>query len=161
MCVSPSFGCSQKKTMGGVDHMDVLDEISAGLEEEGITARFVKCHESSDLGVIGSIGSALSGSGISIGIQSKGTTVIHQKDLSPLSNLELFSQGPQLTGELFRRIGRSAGKYAKGEVPTPIPSEVEPQTRRFLVKSAMLHGDDMRQVERGQRPMEFTYEEVE
>ncbi|VDR28276.1 Propanediol dehydratase medium subunit [Raoultella terrigena] len=35
----------------------------------------------------------LSGSGIGIGIQSKGTTVIHQRDLLPLSNLELFFSG--------------------------------------------------------------------
>ena len=35
-------------------------------------------------------GDSISGSGVCIGIQSKGTTLIHQRDLQPLSNLELF-----------------------------------------------------------------------
>ena len=45
--------------------------------------------------------------GIGIGIQSKGTTVIHQRDLLPLSNLELFSQAPLLTLETYRQIGKT------------------------------------------------------
>ena len=69
-----------------------------------------------DLGVIASIGSKLSGSGIGIGIQSKGTTVIHQKYLSPLANLELFSQAPQIDAEMYREIGKAAGQYARGKV---------------------------------------------
>ncbi len=160
VAVSPSFGVEQKKTLSGTDHIDVLDEISAGLEEEDIKARFIKCYESTDLGVIASIGSTLSGSGISIGIQSKGTTVIHQKDLPPLSNLELYSQAPQITAEMFRQIGKSAGKYAKGEVPTPIPSVVDPSIRRYLVKSAILHNADTNCVVRQKEPVEFEYERV-
>lgn len=155
--VSPSFGVTQCMTLGKVSHLRVLDEIAAGLEEEGIQARFVKCYESTDLGVMASIGSKLSGSGISIGVQSKGTSVIHQKDLSPLFNLELFSQAPQLTAEMFRQIGKSAGKYAKGEVPTPIPSVVDPGVRRFLVKSAILHCEDTDCVIHQKKPMEFIY----
>ena len=46
----------------------------------------------------------LAGSGIGIGIQSKGTTVIHQKDLYPLTNLELFPQAPSITLEIYRKI---------------------------------------------------------
>ena len=160
VAVSPSFGTDQKKTLGDVPHLTVLNEIAAGLEEEGIQARFVKCYESADLGVVASIGSTLSGSGISIGIQAKGTTVIHQKGLSPLSNLELFSQAPQLTPELFRQIGKSAGKYAKGDTPTPIPSVVDPGVRRYLVESAMLHNADTGCVVHKKDPVEFTYEGV-
>jgi propanediol dehydratase medium subunit len=52
-------------------------------------------------------GNRLSGSGISVGIQSKGTTVIHQQGL-PLSNLELFPQAPLLTLETYRQIGKNA-----------------------------------------------------
>ena len=159
VAVSPSFGVGQKSTLGNVDHIDVLDEIAAGLEEEGVQARFVKCYESADLGVIASIGSKLSGSGISIGIQSKGTSVIHQRDLSPLANLELFSQGPQITAEMFRAIGKAAGKYAKGSVPTPLPSVVDPEVRRFLVKSAILHNADSRSVVHQKVPMEFSYKD--
>jgi len=160
VAVSPSFGISQKKTLGGVSHLHVLNEIKAGLEEEGIEAKFVKCYESADLGVIANVASKLSGSGVSIGIQSKGTSVIHHKDLSPLSNLELFSQGPQLTKELYRMIGKSAAKYAKREVPTPIPSVVDPKIRRFFVKAAILHYDDTNCIVRNKPPVEFKYKGV-
>lgn len=155
--VSPSFGESQKKTLANLPHLDVLNEIDAGLEEEGIKARFVKCYESSDLGVMASIASKISGSGISIAIQSKGTTVIHQKDLSPLFNLELFSQGPQLDSKMFRSIGKSAGKYAKGEIPTPLPATIDPEIRRFLVKSAILHNDDTKSINSKKKNIEFIY----
>ena len=158
VCVSPSFGESQKKTMIGLPHLDVLNEVRAGLEEEGVNARFVKCYESTDLGVIASIGSKISGSGISIGIQSKGTTVIHQKDLSPLYNLELFSQAPQLDGKMFRAIGKAAAKYALGQVPKPIEAAIDPEVRRYLVKSTVLHNLDTRCVVRQKAPMEFIYE---
>ena len=48
--------------------------------------------------MIGSRAAKISGgSGVGIGIQSKGTTIIHQKDLPPLDNLELF---PILSTEL-------------------------------------------------------------
>lgn len=157
VCVSPSFGESQKKTMSGLPHLDVLNEVRAGLEEEGVCARFVKCYESTDLGVIASIGSKLSGSGISIGIQAKGTAVIHQKDLSPLSNLELFSQAPQIDANRFRQIGKSAAKYAKGQAPRPIPAAIDPEVRRYLVKSALLHNLDMECAVRQKQPVEFQY----
>ncbi len=58
----------------------------------------------------------LSGSGIGIGIQSKGTTVIHQKDLPPLSNVELFSQAPLIDLPTYRAIGKNAAKYAKKRI---------------------------------------------
>lgn len=161
VCVSPSFGDSQKRTLSGTHHIDVLSEIKAGLEEEGIKARFVKCYESTDLGVIASIGSKLSGSGIGIGIQSKGTTVIHQKYLSPLANLELFSQAPQIDAEMYREIGKAAGQYARGKVPKPVPAAIDPEVRRYLVKSAILHNLDTECVVRQKQPEEFSYERCE
>ena len=70
-----------------------FENIKAGIEEEGMTSRVVKVLDTSDVGFMGLEAAKLSGSGIGIGLQSKGTTVIHQKDLYPLSNLELFSTG--------------------------------------------------------------------
>ena len=70
-----------------------------------------------------------SGSGIGIGIQSKGTTVIHQKDLPNLSNLELFSQAPLIDLDTYRKIGKNAAKYAKGESPTPVPTRNDQMAR--------------------------------
>ena len=57
--------------------------------------------------------------GSAIGILSRGTTMIHQKDLARLSNLELFPQAPLMDLETFRKIGRNAARYAKGESPEP------------------------------------------
>ena len=60
--------------------------------------------------------------GIGIGIQSKGTTVIHQRDLLPLSNLELFSPAPLLTLETYRQIGKTLRALcARKESPSPVP----------------------------------------
>lgn len=161
LIVSPTFGREQKKTLCNVPHLHVLREVALGLEEEGVPVRFVKCYESTDLGAMASIGSNLSGSGISIAIQSKGTAVIHQKELSPLFNLELFSQAPQLDQKMFRQIGKSAANYAKGTLPRPIPSKVEPEVRRYLVKSAILHYNDTKHIVRQKPPVEFVYEPLE
>lgn len=155
--VSPTFGDRQKKTLSQVTHLSVLNEILAGLEEEGVHARFVKCYESSDLGYIASMGSKMSGSGISIGIQSKGTAVIHQRDLPPLSNLELFSQAPLIDRDTYREIGKSAGKYAKEDVPTPIRARVDPTARRYFVKAMLLHHDDTACVDQAKGCVEFHY----
>ena len=51
---------------------------------------------SSDL-FLGLSAARLSGSGVGIGIQAKGTAVIHQRDRLPHNNLELFSNAPITT----------------------------------------------------------------
>ncbi len=50
-----------------------------------------------DLGQIGLAAARLSGSGIGIGLQGKGTALIHRRDLAPLANLELYSVAPSVT----------------------------------------------------------------
>jgi len=95
------------ETLAGVRHANVIREMMAGIEEEGVTARIVRFYDNLDLGVIGLRGAKLSGSGIGIGIQTRGTTLIHQEDLVPLSNLELFPQAPLIDLETFRAIGRT------------------------------------------------------
>ena len=59
----------------------MLRNVKAGIEEEGMNARVVKILDTSDVCFMGLEAAKLSGSGIGVGIQSKGTTVIHQKDL--------------------------------------------------------------------------------
>lgn len=83
--------------------------------------RVVKILDTSDVCFMALEAAKLSGSGIGIGIQSKGTTVIHQRDLYPLSNLELFPQAPLMNLETYRQIGQNAAKYVKGEQVVPIP----------------------------------------
>src|SRR3712207_8142584 len=87
----------------------------AGIEEQGVTARLVRVLDTADLAALSHIAARLSGSGISVGVLSRGTTMIHQKDLPRLSNLELFPQSPLLDAPVFRMIGSNAAQYAKGE----------------------------------------------
>ncbi len=92
----------------------------AGIEEEGCGSRVIRVNDSTDLGMIGLTAAAFSGSGIGIGIQAKGTTVIHQKDLAPLDNLELFPMGLLLNLATYRKIGKNAALYAKRIQPPTI-----------------------------------------
>jgi propanediol dehydratase medium subunit len=140
IALGPSFGIQQTETIVGIPHDEVLREIMAGVEEEGITPRVVRVLRTSDVSFMSHDAAKISGSGIGIGIQSKGTTVIHQKDLQPLNNLELFSQAPLIDRETFRAIGKNAAKYAKGESPDPVPVRNDQMARpRYQAKAAVLH----------------------
>lgn len=79
IAVGPAFGLSQTVNIVGLSHKSILREVIAGIEEEGIKARVIRCFKSSDVAFVAVEGNRLSGSGISIGIQSKGTTVIHHR----------------------------------------------------------------------------------
>ncbi len=57
--------------------------------------------------------------GIGIGLQGKGTALIHRRDLAPLANLELYSVAPAVTPELYRLLGANAARHAKGATPDP------------------------------------------
>ena len=94
IAVAAAFGKYQTETITHIPHADVLKEIMAGIEEEGLVPRVIRVLRTSDVSILANDGAKLSGSGIGIGLQSKGTSVIHQKDLFPLTNLELFPQAP-------------------------------------------------------------------
>lgn len=150
IAVGPAFARSQRQTICGIPHHDVIREVVAGIEEEGLKARVVRVYRSSDVAFVAVEGDHLSGSGISIGIQSKGTTLIHQKDLPPLSNLELFPQAPLLTLETYRHIGQNAAKYAKGESPAPVPTLNDQMARpTYQALSALLHIKETKHVVKG------------
>lgn len=138
--VGAAFEREIRKTIGGIPLEDVLRNVKAGIEEEGMVPRVVKILDTSDVGFMALESAKLSGSGIGIGIQSKGTTVISQKDLYPLSNLELFPQAPLITLPMYRQIGQNAAKYVKGENVTPVPSVNDPMVRpKYQVKAAIMH----------------------
>lgn len=118
--VSPAFGAALYATLSGLTVYEALDQILAGIEEEQCVARIVRVTDSIDLGYIGKSAAQLSGSGIGVGLQSKGTTLIHRRDLPPLANLELLSVAPLITPEMYRLIGINAGRHAKGVTPAPM-----------------------------------------
>lgn len=138
--VGPAFGVSLTRTISGLEHEDVLMALLNGIAREGVIARIVRVCHTSDCAAIGYAAAQLSGSGVSIGIQSRGTTVIHRRDLPRLHNLELFSQSPALTLESYTAIGRNAAGYARGLTPHPVPVTVDNWARlRLIVKTTLLH----------------------
>ena len=146
--VGPAFEAQIKKTINGLSHEEVLANIKAGIEEEGMVPRVVKVLETSDVCFLALAAAKISGSGISVGIQSKGTAVIHQKDLYPLSNLELFPQAPLMTLLTYRKIGQNAALYAKGEQVRPIEVENDPMIRaKYQVKAALMHIKETNQID--------------
>ena len=117
--VSPATGIAIGRTLCGLTTVEAIDELLAGLEEEGCVGRIVRVNDTIDLGLIGLIAAKLSGSGIGIGLQAKGTALIHRRDLTPLANLELYSVAPTLDRAAYRQLGINAGRHAKGSTPEP------------------------------------------
>lgn len=117
--VSAAVGRALWVSLSGLRVVDIVDELLAGLEEEGAVGRVVRVNDTVDLGWIGLTAARLSGSGVAIGLQAKGTALITRRDLSPLANLELYSVAPTVTPELYRRLGVNAARHAKGATPEP------------------------------------------
>ena len=118
--LSPAFAHTIWLSLSGLTVAEVLRQVLAGIEEEGASARLVQVRRTLDVGAIGSTASRLAGSGIGIGLQAKGTALIHRADLPPLGNLELFSIAPRVTRELYRGLGRNAARYARSAEPEPL-----------------------------------------
>jgi hypothetical protein len=127
-----------------------------GIGEEGLPARLVRIYHTADCAFIGHAGAKLSGSGVAIGMQAKGTTVIHQRDLAPLENLELFPQAPNLELETYRRIGRNAARYAGGKATVPVAVKIDSTARlRLIVQTTLLQLLATRQIQSGRPPCEL------
>ncbi len=138
--ISPAFGVDVWLTLSGVTVGEALRQMLAGIEEEGVTARVVRVTHSLDLGMIGWTAANLSGSGVAIGIQGKGTTLIHRADLPTLANLELLSVAPLIDAPLYRAMGRNAARHARGDRPAPVllPESGEAMGPRYHAKVVAL-----------------------
>lgn len=159
IALGPAFGTRLTETIVGLAHHEILRNMIHGIEEEGAKARVIKVYETSDCAFIGHRGAQLSGSGIAIGLQSKGTVVIHQKDIPPLDNLELFPQASNLTRESYHKIGKNAGNYAKGEAPIPVPRDIDNMARlKYIVKTTLMHREETAQVIPDRAPVELRVE---
>src|SRR3954452_5008911 len=155
IAVSPAFAGHFSKTIVDVPHAEVLRQLMSGIEEQGVGTRLIQVWDTADLAAIAHVGAKLSGSGIAVGILSRGTTMIHQKDLARLSNLELFPQSPLLDLEVFRMIGANAAQYAKGESPQPVPTRNDQMARpRWQAKAALLHLKEFECIEADREPVE-------
>jgi hypothetical protein len=140
IAVGPAFGAGLQATIGGMAHRDVIEALMGGVREGGGEPRLVRVRRASDVAFIGHDGAALSGSGVAVGVQSKGTAVIHRADLEPLDNLELFGMAPSLTLDSYRAIGRNAAGYALGQRVGPVPTVMDNFARaKLIVRTTLLH----------------------
>ena len=94
--------------------------------------------------------------GIAVGLQSKGTALIHRADLQPLDNLELFGMAPSLTLDSYRQIGVNAAGYALGRPVAPVPTVLDNYARaKLIVRTTLLHAREAAEVVRGAPPVEL------
>jgi hypothetical protein len=155
VALGPAFGGELGETLGGWTHRTVVDAILEGITAEGVPARLVQVRDTADCAFIGHEGARLSGSGVAIGIQSRGTAVIHQRDLAPLDNLELLSHAPNLTLDSYQTLGRNAARYALGKVTEPVPVRIDNMARlKFIVQSTLWHRVEVEAVEPESPPIE-------
>lgn len=141
IALSPGFGAELNKTTGECRHSDVLRMLTQGIAEGGCVPRVLRIRHTADTSFLGLTGARLAGSGIAIGIQGKGTTVIHKVGLAPHTNLELFPQAPLIGLEHYRQIGVNAAAFARGESPEPvvIPPHGDALGAKFHVRTALLY----------------------
>jgi propanediol dehydratase large subunit len=156
VAIGPAFAAEIRETIGGLDHGEVLAVVCEGVREGGATPRLVRVRRSADAAFIAHDGALLSGSGIALGLQSKGTAVIHRGDLEPLDNLELFGMSPLYSLESYRAMGRNAAGYALGRRVGPVPTELDNYARaKLIVRTTLLHAQETRSVVPGAAPVEL------
>ena len=150
IAISPAFGLRLHRTTAGHLLSQVLGALMAGVEDGEGQARVVRAWHTADTSFLGLTAARLSGSGIGIGIQAKGTAVIHTADDYPHMNLELFSQAPITSLEHYRALGRNAAGYSLGERPEPIriPYEGQALGARYHVQTSLIYAIENRNVEK-------------
>jgi propanediol dehydratase large subunit len=158
VAVGPALADSIRRTIADLDHGDVLEAVCEGVRDAGGTPRLVRVRRVADVAFIAHDGARLSGSGVAIGIQSKGTAVIHRADLQPLDNLELFGMSPLYTLESYRAMGRNAAGYALGKRVGPVPTQLDNFARaKLIVRTTLLHARETQAIEPGAEPVELTF----
>jgi propanediol dehydratase large subunit len=155
--LSPAFGLKIFRTLGGHPLSSVLDALTSGIRAKGCRPRIVRLRHTADTSFLGLSAARLAGSGVAIGIQAKGTAVIHQSDRLPHHNLELFSNAPITKLEHYRRLGENAAAYALGETPEPVvvPTKGEAMGARFHAQVALIYAIETGLTSDGAAPEEI------
>ncbi len=155
--VSPAFGIKLFQTTAGHRLSDVLRAITEAIARRGLKPRIVRFRHTADTSFLGLSAARLAGSGIGIGIQAKGTAVIHQRDRLPHNNLELFSNAPITGLDHYRGLGANAAAYALGEMPDPVvvPQRGEAMGARYHARVAMIYAIETGLTEEGAAPQEI------
>ena len=155
--VSPAFGVKLFRTLSGISIDDLLKALVAGVTEGGGVPRIVRLRHTADTSFLGLSAARLSGSKVGIGIQAKGTAVIHHAERLPHNNLELFSNAPITTLDHYRALGFNAARHAQGELPAPVvvPQHGEAMGSRFHARVALIYAIETSLTEDGAAPEEI------
>jgi propanediol dehydratase large subunit len=158
--ISPAFGTRLHKTLAGEGVSDMLRAVVQGISAAGVTPRIVRMRHTADTSFLGLSAANISGSGLGIGLQAKGTAVIHRADRLPHHNLELFSNAPITTLEHYRRLGANAAAYARGEDPEPVivPTRGEAMGARYHAEVALIYAIETGLCAEGAEPEEIAVE---
>ena len=155
--ISPAFGVKLFQTVGGHPLSEVLGVMTDAIAARGLKPRVVRFKHTADTSFLGLSAARLAGSGIGIGLQAKGTAVIHQRDRLPHNNLELFSNAPITQVEHYRQLGANAAAYALGEMPEPVvvPMRGQAMGSRYHARVAMIYAIETALTAKGARPQEI------
>ena len=156
--VSPAFGAEMHRTSAGHGLPDVINAITSGISGGGGRARLVRILHTADTSFVGLSAAKLSGSGIGIGIQSKGTAVLHRSDRLPHLNLELFSNAPLVLLDHYKQLGWNAARHTFGEAPEPVvvPFRGEALSARFHARVAILFALETEMTDPDAKPVQLT-----
>ncbi|MBM3520415.1 MAG: propanediol/glycerol family dehydratase large subunit [Alphaproteobacteria bacterium] len=156
--ISPAFGLRLYQTTAGHRLSEVLGVMMEAIKAKGLNPRIVRFRHTADTSFLGLSAARLAGSGIGIGIQAKGTAVIHQRDRLPHNNLELFSNAPITRIEHYRNLAANAASYARGEMPDPVvvPMRGEAMGSRYHARVALIYAIETGLTQEGAAPEEVT-----
>jgi propanediol dehydratase large subunit len=154
--ISPAFGIKLFQTVGGHPLSEILGVMTEAIAARGLHARIVRFRHTADTSFLGLSAARLSGSGIGIGLQAKGTAVIHQRDRLPHNNLELFSNAPITQVDHYRKLAANAAAYALGEMPEPVvvPMRGQAMGSRYHARVAMIYAIETALTMSGGKPEE-------
>jgi propanediol dehydratase large subunit len=156
VAVGPAFADTIRQTIADQSHRDVLEAVCEGIRDVGAKPRLVRIRRTADVAFIAHACAQLSGSRVALGIQSKGTAVIHRADLEPLDNLELFGMSPLYTLASYRAMGQNAAGYALGRRVGPVPTELDNFARaKLIVRTTLLHARETQAVRPGAAAVEL------
>ncbi len=152
--ISPAFGLKLFQSTAGHRLSEVLSVMLDAIRKRGLNPRVVRFRHTADTSFLGLSAARIAGSGVGIGIQAKGTAVIHQRGRLPHNNLELFSNAPITMIEHYRRLGANAAAYALGEMPEPVvvPQRGEAMGSRYHARTAMIYAIETGLTEEGAPP---------
>ena len=154
----PAFGDALRETIGGIPHGDVLRQICAGIEEEGVRYR-VDPHRRAPPTSRSSPTTARSwpapASRSACSRRARRSSTAPTCSRSTTSSCSAWRRCCRL--ESYRQIGRNAARYANGGRASPVPLVLDNFARaKLIVRTTLLHRRETEAIEPGAAAMDVT-----